>query len=168
MWPSIYSPWQEMGILVPIDWVVWWSQTPLVSGLDFLILLYNGTAQFSYIQIVRKVTWISNSVNWFINTSKVIQTFTSSVILQVGRWSLLFSMAKIIFMWPVPHRALFALYVLTFGSSWNSKMQRLCWTSWLHSLGLLPLGPISVLLCPAGRDFSMAYSTHSLKLKKQT
>ena len=29
--------------------------------------------------------------------SKVIPTFTSSIILQVGRWSLLFSMAKIIF-----------------------------------------------------------------------
>ena len=77
--------------------------------------------------------------------SKVVPTFANLIILLVGRWSLLFGMAKVIFMWPVPHRALFALCVLTFGPSWNYKMLQLYWTSWLHSLGLPFSGPISVL-----------------------
>ena len=159
----------EVGILIPIDWVVLWSPTPLVACLNFLALLCNGTTQFSYIQIVRKVTRISNSVTWFIDMSKVVPTFTSLVILLVGRWSLLFGMAKIIFMWLVPHRALFALCVLTFGPSWNYKMLQLCWTSWLHSLWLpSPRTHIGASFCPTSRDFSMACSTHSLKLEKQT
>jgi len=157
----------EMGILVPNDWEVLWSPTPLVACLNFLALLCNGTTQFSYIQIVRKVTWISNNVTWFIDMSKVVPTFVSLVILLVGRWSLLFGMAKIIFTWLVPHMALFALCVLTFGPSWNYKMLQLYWTSWLHSLGLpSPRTHIGAAFCPTGRDFSMACSTHSLKLEK--
>jgi len=158
----------EMGILVPIDWVVLWIPTPLVAFLDFLALLRNGTTQFSYIQIVRKLTWILNSVTWFIDMSKVVPTFASLVILLVGRWSLLFDMAKVIFMWPVPHRALFALCVMTFGPSWKYKLQQLCWTSWLHSLGLpSPRSHIGAAFCLASGDFSMACSTHNLKLEKQ-
>ena len=142
---------------------------PLSCLLNFLAPLCNGTTQFSYIQIVRKVTWISNSVTWFIDMSKVVPTFTSLVILLVGRWSLLFGMAKVIFTWPVPHRALFALCMLTFGPSWNYKMLQLYWTSWFHSLGLpSPRTHIGAAFCPAGRDFSTVCSTHTLKLEKET
>ena len=185
--PDYYTClWEKLGSL---QWIMWpsvaldnWDghpcshwlggfvkPNPLVACLDFLALLSNGTTQFSCIQIVRKVTWISNSVARFIDMPKVVSTFASLIILPVGWQSLLFGMAKVIFTWPVPHRALFALCVLTFRPSWNYKMLQLCWTSWLQSLGFpSPRTHIGPAFCPAGRDFSMACSTHSLKLENQT
>lgn len=44
MWPSVSLD-NEMGILVPIDWVVLWSPNPLVACLNFFAPLCNGTSQ---------------------------------------------------------------------------------------------------------------------------
>jgi hypothetical protein len=52
----------EMRILnSPSDLLILSSIIPRVRGLSFLVFPSNGTIQFSYIQIVIKVTWISNS-----------------------------------------------------------------------------------------------------------
>jgi hypothetical protein len=65
----------EMDILTPpSDLLILSSKIPVDRGLGFLVLLYNGTRQFSYIQIVRKVTWISNSC-------KVIPTIATFIVL---------------------------------------------------------------------------------------